>query len=359
MRAIVLGGTGFIGGRFLELYGDRFEQVLLVVRDEVATTPDLKGTGIVRCTVQQLLRNPGVVNPVDAVVHAAFDHEYRSNEQLLRSAWSLYERFAAKHFIYLSTFSVYDPFTPGVLTEDSVYSRLHDPYTLEKQRMERVLAAMAGAGQKSVTMLQPTVVYGMGGGWSQHALSGVLSEQLDLPMRGQGICNAVYVNDVATAIMDCILGGSAKGMRRLLVTGPTPVTWRAFYEGHAEVLSLKLPSEQFVDLGARLHHKLAVHLLLKAWFESPLGTLLFPLVRAAKRLRGRSVEKLTSFQALSVRLCAGRRGRHRPMGVTRINHAAQFVVRSGRHSFPSVQTGFEEGIAYMRAQWQAAQRGST
>lgn len=357
MRVIVLGGSGFIGGRFVQLYGDRFEQVVLATR---STQLQGKVDGN-RCytSVQNILAGGFAAGSIDAVVHSAFDHAYRDNKQLMSLVWQIVRKLSIPRLVYLSSFSVYDPFIEGTLTVNSAYSRLHDPYAVEKRDMERVLQGLAAQNERvSVSILQPTIVYGLGGAWTQHIFSGVMSEVLDIPGRGNGVCNAVHVDDVASAIMSRVVAKPDNKISKYIVNGPAAITWRRFYEGHVQVLGMPSIQERITDTGMRLHPNIALHCLLWLWFYTPAGVIFNRLVRLAKNVRKKSVEQLKTFQQIEDRKQLGLRGRHYPVGITRINQACRFVAEGGDAAlFIGTHKAFDEGVEEMRHELKGAKAG--
>ena len=65
MKVVVIGGSGFIGRRFINLFNSKFDEVKSL-NSKVAPLSDF----------QLLLDN---TKGFDTLVHAAFDHSYKSN----------------------------------------------------------------------------------------------------------------------------------------------------------------------------------------------------------------------------------------------------------------------------------------
>jgi nucleoside-diphosphate-sugar epimerase len=61
-----------------------------------------------------------------------------------------------------------------------------------------------------------------------------------LPDRGEGVCDAVYVDDVVDAMLLAAQNPNALG-ERFLVSGPEPITWAEFHERIARALGVKGP----------------------------------------------------------------------------------------------------------------------
>jgi len=58
---------------------------------------------------------------------------------------------------------------------------------------------------------------------------------------GDGLCNAVYVDDVVQAMLLAATAKEGAG-ERFLVSGPRPVTWREFYGAYEAMLGRSPPS---------------------------------------------------------------------------------------------------------------------
>jgi nucleoside-diphosphate-sugar epimerase len=87
-----------------------------------------------------------------------------------------------------------------------------------------------------VTVLQPTVVYGPRA--TVHAAD-ILEEMREGPLvlvdGGSGTCNAVYVDDVVTALLLASVRDRAVG-HRILVSGPGHPTWAEFFGSFERML---------------------------------------------------------------------------------------------------------------------------
>jgi nucleoside-diphosphate-sugar epimerase len=55
---------------------------------------------------------------------------------------------------------------------------------------------------------------------------------------GDGLCNAVYVDDVVQALLRAAVATDGAG-ERFLVSGPAPVSWREFYAAYEDMLGYR------------------------------------------------------------------------------------------------------------------------
>jgi nucleoside-diphosphate-sugar epimerase len=139
-------------------------------------------------------------------------------------------------FVHTSTVAVYENPGSGALDETSPPTKSRDPYAVGKREGERV--ALGYAAQLPLTVLQPTTVYGPRAGVHGSAIiSELRSFRLPLPAHGVGICNAVYIDDLVTAMLTAASSDRARG-ERLLISGPEHPTWREFYGAFERMLGV-------------------------------------------------------------------------------------------------------------------------
>ena len=122
----------------------------------------------------------------------------------------------------------------GDLDEEAP-ARPNDVYAEIKHHIDRILLAMHKAESLPVTILQPTIVDGpRGGTWTTRLLDQVKFFRVALPASGQGLCNAVFVDDVAKAALLASEREAAIG-QAFLVSYAAPVTWGEFYGAYAQM----------------------------------------------------------------------------------------------------------------------------
>ncbi|MCH7826329.1 MAG: NAD-dependent epimerase/dehydratase family protein [Acidobacteria bacterium] len=237
-RVAVSGANGFIARRFIELYGSRFDGVAALVRS--LPTEELPGVDYRICDITQAHAVRFGARDCDAFVHFAYDFRNRPHAvAATENVISACKAGSVARLVHLSTNAVYDQSGDGTIDEDTRPARYRDPYIESKLRIECSLAAHWRAGFTRTVILQPTVVYGWGGSWSNHAFVGCKSEGVELPLGGAGRCNCVYVDDVCQAVFQGLtaeIDSSATAPPRYLINGPGDVSWRQFFEAHGELL---------------------------------------------------------------------------------------------------------------------------
>lgn len=310
MKIAVTGATGFIASRFIELYQNQFAEVISLS----SKNAPLNGYQAIEKHLQG----------VDAVVHTAFDHYYQHNIQGLKNIIQACKKNNVQKLIFLSTVSVYDPNTKTELTEDSAYSSYNDPYAKEKIQLEQMLSNVKGL---DVIILQPTIVYGLGGAWTKYAINACKHQQLMLPNKGEYACNAVYVDDVAQAIFKAIQVQNIS-FAKFLISGNEQVNWKQFYQLHHQVLSAyQLPSDLKVGMATEkeFHSKALFNLIFKLWFKTKLHVLFDLCIQVLKKMREKKYAHYTLSQAEFLKSSLVE-SHLEPVGMTKKVHHSDFIV---------------------------------
>jgi nucleoside-diphosphate-sugar epimerase len=165
--------------------------------------------------------------------------------------------------VHVSTLAVYEPLRDGDLDETMPLARSGTRYSEMKLEVEeRVMAAMRTQSLDACIVV-PAMVYGpYGNAWTLAPAKQLASGTVVLPERGEGLCNAVYVDDVCQAMIRAAVVPAARG-RRYLISGPAPPTWGAFFKAMAEAIGRpgpRLASTDEIPRGSALR---AVKLLLR------------------------------------------------------------------------------------------------
>ena len=231
----VTGATGFIGGRLVERLAEQGAVVTGLLRDAAA------GARLHRAGAKTRvldLADPGAVCAalagIGVVFHCAYDWDNAEwNLRALRALIAGCQANACHRLVHLSSFVVYRLPAEGEVTEDTVAETSGAGYAHIKHLLEGELMRAVREAALPGTILQPTIVYGpYSRPWTIDPADMLRYGTVVLPDHGEGICNAVYVDDVVSAMILAAQHPAAVG-QRFLVSGPAPVTWRDFYEAMA------------------------------------------------------------------------------------------------------------------------------
>ena len=238
--ALVTGGTGFIGGRLAErLVVEHGAKVRALVRN-------LAGAGrlarfpvtIVHGDVTSPSDLAAAIQGCDLVFHCAYGtsgsqkHRARVNTEGTKRVLAAAGTAGVKRIVYLSTLMVYGKTGDGDLDETAPRRRFGNPYSDSKLAAER----MALSSGLPVAVLQPTAVYGpYGGVWTGNVLRALEIGRQILVDGGEGLANAVYVDDLVSAMLLAAVKGEAVG-EAFLISGEEPVTWKEMFRRFERML---------------------------------------------------------------------------------------------------------------------------
>ncbi|HWN42827.1 MAG TPA: NAD-dependent epimerase/dehydratase family protein, partial [Thermoanaerobaculia bacterium] len=208
-KVLVTGASGFIGGRLVERLVRQGADVRVLVRNpasaaRLARFPVTFHLGDVTNTTDL----DKAVQGCDLIFHCA----YGTTGSQKRRAWvnrvgtertlEAAHRAGVKRAVYLSTLMVYGQTADGDLDETAPRRRFGNAYSDSKLDAEGIALQYSRSGRVPVTILQPTAVYGpYGGVWTVQQLAELKTGRMILVNGGDGLANAVYVDDLVSAML--------------------------------------------------------------------------------------------------------------------------------------------------------------
>jgi len=245
-RVLVTGANGFIGTRLVERLLAECQARPRALLRSYSRAARLARFGLdqVEIVIGSLAEPATLARAVDGctvVFHCAYDRgDLDANRNGMHALIEACSRHRVR-LIHVSTFSVYEPLPDGELAEEADPVRSGIPYSETKLDVEGLVLAAVEQGRLDATVIMPTIVYGPNAkGWTLFPASQLKNGTVLLPENGEGLCNAVYVDDVCQALIRAAVAPSARG-RRYLISGETPVTWYDFYKAYADALDLAPP----------------------------------------------------------------------------------------------------------------------
>lgn len=237
-RALVTGGSGFVGGAIAEKLKDAGFSVRLALRAPRDSAAPRKGGLPYEEMIVGDLRDPvdwgAALDGVDAVAHAAgLAHQPRGvDESLIRrinvDATARLAQAAARagvaRFLFVSSArAIGGPWSPRILTDD-VSPEPTEAYGRSKLEAEHAALALG----EGVSVLRPAAVCGVGAKGYFALMARVAATSLPLPLAGlEGRRSFITDRNLASAALYALEQDAAIG-RRFLVAEPEPLTVAEF-----------------------------------------------------------------------------------------------------------------------------------
>ena len=143
-----------------------------------------------------------------------------------------------ERFIHISTINVHGFPPPRDANADSPLNFHGDFYSISKAEGERAAWQFAREGGQppALTVIRPACTYGpRSEAWTMQPLRRVQRGAPVLIGRGDGICNAVYIDNLVDLILLALKNDAAAGQAFIGAEG-RGVTWREFYGAYARML---------------------------------------------------------------------------------------------------------------------------
>ncbi|HSF80765.1 MAG TPA: SDR family NAD(P)-dependent oxidoreductase [Anaerolineales bacterium] len=140
--------------------------------------------------------------------------------------------YGCRRVVHASSIAVYGPETQGVVTEATPTRAVGDPYGDTKIEGEQVAMLTAQRHGIELTILRPTMIYGpRSPSWTLAPFETIARGLPVLLGDGQGLLDAVYVDDVAQAFE--LAGFNSEAAGEVFIIGNEPVAWNAFMDAYA------------------------------------------------------------------------------------------------------------------------------
>lgn len=237
---LVSGASGFIGGRIVErLALEQDESVRAWIRSwSRAARPARLAVDV---TVGDVMNYEEVVQAVRGcthVVHCAYSSDPRVIVDGTRNVLTAAAEGDIDRFVFLSTAEVYGSNAKGLIDEATPATPCGHTYADAKIEAEQLCQEFCRSGLP-MTILRPSIVYGpFGAAWTVGIAKRLQSGHWgQFQQYGSGHCNAVYVDDMVSAVLLAIDRPAAIG-HTFNVNGPDNVTWNEYFSRFNNALGL-------------------------------------------------------------------------------------------------------------------------
>ncbi len=242
-KIVVMGASSFVGQA---LVSKLLEQghLILAVDDPLLAVDPLHQASVDRPRLHRLDRSklPLYLSRCDLVVNLELPYPGQQFRAAIDATQTLLQaciQAQIKKFIHISSTSVYgDPPPSRMITEASPCLASLKPQTSIQQATER-LVLKTEAKNTEVVVLQLGRVYGPGaGGETARTLSQMKTTFIPIVKQGNGYCNAIYIDDVVTAIIRaCEV--SDLHQQRFIISSDQLVRWKELLSGYEAILGQK------------------------------------------------------------------------------------------------------------------------
>jgi 2-alkyl-3-oxoalkanoate reductase len=259
-KVAILGANGFIGRRLVEyLHLRELAQVRPVVRRPNA----LAGLAVfdLDCRVADALDAESlerVLAGCDVLVHCVAG-DAKTIVGAADPAYAAAQRAGVRRLVYLSSGSVHGQ-APAAGTDETMPLRDDQPiaYNNAKVRAERRLQQLRATGDVELVILRPGIVTGPRSYWVESFASALVAGTASLVNGGQGICNSLYVDNLAHGVHLALRAREADGNAFLLGDAET-IRWADLYRPIAAALGFDLadlPAAVVAPGGPRLSDRI-------------------------------------------------------------------------------------------------------
>jgi nucleoside-diphosphate-sugar epimerase len=236
VNVAVMGASGFVGGHILRFLREAGDNARAVVRNRRFDPAD-PNRRVADALDVFALRD--AFAGCEGVVHAVLGSE----DVILGSLAPTYaaaEAVGVRRLVYISTGSVHGQSPKPGTDETSPLSVRHAfAYNNAKVRAERKLRRLRSRGTVELVMLRPTIVFGPGSRWIFEFADGLRAGRSYVVDGARGICNSVYVDNLAHAVRLALTAPGVDG-EAFLIGDEETVSWRDLYRPIADALGFDL-----------------------------------------------------------------------------------------------------------------------
>jgi len=231
-RVLVLGASGFIGGRVVKMLSESEWATPISASRRMIQSAGSESPEKIRVDATDPRQLAACLRGIDGVVNCITGN----NETIIGNARALFTVVAGMpqrpRVVHLSSLAVYGS-AEGSVDESAARGERLTGYGLAKFEAERLATRAA----LPVVILRPGIVYGPGSTqWSGRIARLLRARRLgDLGRAGDGLCNLVYVDDVASAIVRALRTPNLDG-RVFNLSLPSPPTWNDYFLRFAKFL---------------------------------------------------------------------------------------------------------------------------
>jgi nucleoside-diphosphate-sugar epimerase len=260
----IVGASGFIGKRTVEMFSQDGFEVRPIVRTEASLSrlPHLNFD----CRIANAFDRPALqkaFSGCDVIVHSVL-----GSAGLIRGsvvpAYQAAQAAGVRRLIYLSTMCVHGQAPPPGTDESTSLTTTHEfPYNNAKIYAERKLLQLRSKGSVEVVIFRPGIVFGPNSRWVVNLADELLEGTAYLIQGGTGICNTTYVDNLVHA-MKLAMTVTEADRQAFFVGELEQITWAEFYKPVAEALGISMDQVPSVEV-PKFRQSLKQRILSSIW----------------------------------------------------------------------------------------------
>jgi 2-alkyl-3-oxoalkanoate reductase len=224
---LVLGATGFVGARLVEMLAASADFRPIAASRHIADRLSLAGVETRRCDATDPDDMREALAGVDLVVNCIAGSP-KSMAAATETLCVVARRLPPRRIVHLSSMAVYGGAT-GIVDETTEPVPPVTGYAWGKRASERMVREYVRDGGDAV-ILRPGCIHGPGSTqWTARIASLLQNQRIgDLGAAGDGYSNLVYIDDLVSAIMTALVRPNISG-GIFNIAGTDPTTWNEFF----------------------------------------------------------------------------------------------------------------------------------
>ena len=242
-KIAILGASGFVGSRLLEMFHLRQMAILQPVVRNFSSLARLARFDLDWCIADA--RDQAAMTKAFSGCDAVVNLIAADPAIIVENATASYlaaKAAGVKRMVFMSSASVHGQ-APEPGTDESSLLHTHHRFAYNNAKVcaERALIALRKSSSVELSILRPGIVFGPRSRWVKDIADQLLSDSAYLIDDGQGICNSIYVDNLIEAIGLALTVPAAD--RDVFIVGDRErVTWLEFYQHIADGLGRDLSS---------------------------------------------------------------------------------------------------------------------
>jgi nucleoside-diphosphate-sugar epimerase len=244
----IVGANGFIGNRIVEMLHLGGEHEVRPIVRQACGLAMASRFGIAGRVADafDMAALETALDGCDIVVHALAG-DRRTIVGTVPTVYRAAERAGCRRLVYLSSAMVHGQMPPPACDETTPLSRKQPiDYNISKVIAEQQLFSLRAKGRLEAVALRPGIVFGPRSQWIGGLADALLASQAGLVDGGQGLCNAIYVDNLVDAVIRCFDAPTADGEAFLLGEEETP-SWHEVYRRVASAIGVDMANVPDLD----------------------------------------------------------------------------------------------------------------